>query len=87
MTQRVFLGMQLHLPSLTPVAQPDMGGTTGGEGESNIRIAFAWDPQQWPEGGPPDPPDMFWSFYLNDEVIEEFYAKEAGLEGLDSRKR
>jgi len=52
---------------LPPNSCGDMGGTTGGEGESNIRIACAWDPGRWPDGGP-SRPDLFWEYYLNEEV-------------------
>lgn len=69
----------------------DMGGTTGGERESNIRIVCCWDPGRWPDGGPTTP-DVFWEYYLNDNVIETHYWSEAhgevqGLEGLDSGER
>lgn len=45
----------------------DTGGITGGEKDRNIRIACAWDPGRWPDGGP-ETPDLFWEFYMNDEV-------------------
>lgn len=70
---------------------PDMGGTTGGERESNIRIACAWDPGIWPDGGP-ETPDCFWEYYLHEEVAKG-YLKETkhgtfqGLEGHDSKER
>jgi len=67
MTHRVAVGKQLPLPGFPPESPRDTGGTTGGEGESNIRIACAWDPGRWPDGGP-ETPDCFWEFYTNDEV-------------------
>jgi len=57
---------QLTLPGVPPRTY-GTGGTTGGEGESNIRIACAWDPGRWPDGGP-ESPDLFWEYYTNEEV-------------------
>lgn len=68
MTRRVDGPLQLTFPS---ISASDMGGTTGGERESNIRIAIAWDPGLWPEGGP-ETPDVFWEYYLNEQVAEGY---------------
>lgn len=57
---------QLPLPGV-PDRNYVTGGTTGGEGERNIRIVFAWDPGRWPDGGP-ETPDVFWEYYLNEQV-------------------
>jgi len=64
------MASQLNLPCI-PSPAHDMGGTTGGERERNIRIAFAWDPGLWPEGGP-ETPDMFWEYYLTEEVAKGY---------------
>jgi len=56
------------------IPRQDMGGTTGGERESNIRIAVAWDPGRWPDGGP-ETPDLFWEFYLHEQVAEGYLAE------------
>jgi len=53
-----------------------MGGTTGGERESNIRIVCAWDPGRWPDGGP-GTPDLFWEYYLNEQVAEGYLSEAA----------
>lgn len=71
--------IRLQLPLL-----PDMGGTTGGEGEGKLEERSAplcialW---HWPTGipGGPTEPEVFWTYWLHDEVVNAEVTRMAGL--------
>lgn len=68
----------------------DTGGTTGGErerrlAESNILAVWMWDGVQWPDGGPTEP-DVFWTYWLRDEVVNAEVRRQES-EGLVPHER